>query len=90
MHLTLGDTAKDSISGFEGTVIAIASYWTGCDQALLKPTSVDKKGEPRTGHWFDVESVVKTGVAKPLPHKASQQGASRHGGPRGIDSPPSD
>lgn len=50
--ITLGATAKEIITGFEGIVTGRASYITGCDQYLVSPRGGDK--EPR---WFDEQRL---------------------------------
>lgn len=54
-----GKEASDKITGFEGTIIAISSYITGCDQILLQPKF--KKNEWKDARWFDDDRVVLSG-----------------------------
>ncbi|MGN6451310.1 MAG: hypothetical protein ACTHLK_22500 [Brucella intermedia] len=49
--ITLGATAKDIITGFEGVVTGRASYLTGCDQYLISP-----RGE-KEARWFDEQRL---------------------------------
>ena len=63
----LGYKARDIITGFEGTIVGRVTYLTGCEQLLLAP-AVDKKGEPREAHWYDIdriEIITATPVALP-------------------------
>ena len=47
-----GFTLKDQITGYEGIVIGVARYVTGCDQYLL--TRKLKKDDSETkSSWFD-------------------------------------
>jgi hypothetical protein len=59
MKLKMGVIAKDLVTGFEGRVTGVASYMTGCDQALLVP-NVENTGVYREGHWFDVTRLEVT------------------------------
>jgi hypothetical protein len=66
--IQLGQKAKDVITGFEGVVIGIVAYLTGCKQALIVPR-IGKDGKRREGEWFDVdrlEVVQVKPVALPL------------------------
>jgi hypothetical protein len=54
----LGDTARCMITGFEGVVVGLVNYITGCTQCLLAPP-VNDKGEPREAHWFDIQRVQR-------------------------------
>ncbi len=78
-----GDEVKEVITGFSGVVAGIASYLTGCDQALVIPKAA-KDGTYKEGHWFDVTrlKVTKENVVK-LP---GEKKTSRPGGPQ--QSPP--
>ena len=40
---TLGQKAKDKVTGFEGIITARATYLFGCDQYGLTPPAVDGK-----------------------------------------------
>lgn len=52
MNITLGQKAKDKITGFEGILTAKCEHLYGCDQYCLMPT-VDKDGKAQDGKWFD-------------------------------------
>jgi hypothetical protein len=61
----LGDRAKDTITGFEGIVMARLENLTGCNQVFIQPTTVSKD-EIKAGVWVDierVESVAKDAVS---------------------------
>ena len=56
MNIENGMLAKDVVSGFEGRVMGVVRYWTGCDQALLVPYS--KEGQNKADStWFDLERL---------------------------------
>lgn len=61
--LKLGDKARDSVTGFEGTVVARAEYLNGCVRLALVP-SVDKGGNCRESSWFDEQRLDSSSTAK--------------------------
>jgi hypothetical protein len=79
MKLKMGVIAKDLVTGFEGRVTGVASYMTGCDQALLVP-NVENTGVYREGHWFDVTRLEVTD-SKPLTLPAAYDAVVDPGGP---------
>lgn len=50
--INLGDKARDSVSGFEGTVIARTEWLYGCVRYALQPNKL-KDGLPIEERWFD-------------------------------------
>lgn len=76
MEIQLGHTAKDKVTGFEGTLVGRADYLYGCTQYCLCPT-VDKDGKVRDSQWFDEGriQVAGSGIAP------AQVQAERPGGP---------
>ena len=44
-RIELGDTAKDSITGFSGVVIATTFWLHGCERLTLQPQKLDKDGK---------------------------------------------
>lgn len=79
--ITLGDQARDTVTGFQGAVMGITHYLTGCDQLLLVPTALSKDGDLREGHWFDLERVEAVKLADRVVLPKRNRPAS--GGPRG-------
>jgi hypothetical protein len=67
-RVTLGQTVKDAITGFEGLVTGVADYLTGCRQVLVSPREADKANK---GEWLDEDrlEVVQTKPFR-LPHTA--------------------
>ena len=57
MNLQLGIKAKDSVTGFEGTITGHVRYLTGCDQYLIAPP-VDKEGKHVEARWYDINRIV--------------------------------
>lgn len=47
----LGRKAKDTITGFQGTITGRAQYMTGCNQYVLQPST--DNGKWVDGQWFD-------------------------------------
>ena len=70
--IAFGTKVKDSITGFEGIVIARAEYMNGCRQVLVVAKSRD--GAAPVSEWIDeqrvtVESKAKVGGPMPVPSK---------------------
>ncbi len=68
MKVKLGNTYKDSISGFEGIAIARAVYLYGCQRVMVAPNKLKPDGDFLPDCWFDEAQLVsvrsKTKVAK--------------------------
>ena len=59
--MTLGNKAKDKITGFEGVLTGFSTYITGCDQYLVQPELKDGAFvEPR---WIDAGRLDEIGEA---------------------------
>jgi hypothetical protein len=65
MAVQLGDKARDTITGFTGTVVALTQWIHGCQRATLQPP-VDKDGKLPDAQTFDVPSMEII-EAKPAP-----------------------
>lgn len=63
--LELGCIAKDSITGFQGVVIAITEWLNGCQRVTIQPQEM-KDGKPIDNFTFDAEQVVVVSPAKPV------------------------
>lgn len=61
--IELGCVVRDSITGFEGVVIAISEYLNGCTTACVKAQKL-KDGKPISDEWFDIEQLRLTKKAK--------------------------
>lgn len=92
-EVTLGDEAKDSISGFKGVVVAITEWLYGCRRIVIQPQILDKEGKPFDGQSFDELQVEVTKKNKKAPVTVgsvtsaknklqSQFQAEKTGGPR--------
>ena len=53
----MGTNVSDKITGFEGRVIGVVFYITGCHQALVQPR-VKKGGSMADSHWIDLQRLV--------------------------------
>jgi hypothetical protein len=65
-NLKLGCTAKDTISGFSGTVVAITEWLNGCQRVTIQPREM-KDGKPIEPHTFDAEQIEVVEPATPRP-----------------------
>jgi hypothetical protein len=55
--ISLGDTAKDSITGLKGVVVAETQWLHGCRRLTLQPTGL-KDGKPMDGITFDEPQLL--------------------------------
>lgn len=67
--IKLGDKVDDTISGFEGTVIAKAIYLNGCVQYLIQPRGLKAVGGKKESEWIDEGQLIITEVAEMIPDK---------------------
>jgi len=63
----LGDVLKDVVTGYEGVVLAITHYYTGCVHYCLQSRKLDKDGKERTWESYDESRLVIAGKAVQLP-----------------------
>lgn len=56
--ITLGITARDRITGFQGVVTGHAQYISGCAQWLLAPPA-GKDGTFHESCWFDEQRLTR-------------------------------
>ncbi len=63
--MKLGDTARDTITGFQGVVIGETKWLHGCKRLVIQPREL-KDGKPIDAQSFDEPQVelVETDVAK--------------------------
>ncbi len=62
----LGDKARDTITGFQGIVVAITEWLNGCIRITIQPQEL-REGKPIDAVTFDVEQVsVVTEQAAPV------------------------
>lgn len=53
----LGDKVKDRMTGFEGLVVGMTCWVTGCDRASVVPQTLDKDGQPQKSVTFDITQL---------------------------------
>lgn len=80
--LKLGDKARDQISGFSGTIVAITEWLNGCRRITIQPSALHE-GRPVDNSTFDAEQVEKVEDGPALPK-------SKTGGPSISPQRPSD
>lgn len=73
--IELGDIAKDSITGLQGTVMCTSEYLYGCKRHTIQPHEL-KDGKPVDWVSFDEEQLVL--VSK----KSTKHVPVKTGGPR--------
>lgn len=71
----LGDKVKDEITGYEGIVMAKATYLYGCEQILIQGR-VKKDGEIPDAMWMDEPQAIVT------EENTKPQAEPKHGGVR--------
>jgi hypothetical protein len=59
--INMGDVVRDSISGFEGTVISRIEYINGCVQFAVQP-KIDKDGKLPDAQYFDMQRLERISV----------------------------
>ena len=81
MEIKLGDVAKDTISGFEGVVVARTEWLNGCVRVSVQPKKLQESGKPVEYETFDVTQLAMveagprhepktTGGPRPAPTRA--------------------
>lgn len=56
--IKLGQRVKDSITGFDGIVVARAEYLNGCVLLQVEPTKLNKDGSAMKAVWFDEQRLT--------------------------------
>jgi hypothetical protein len=75
--LQLGDTVKDTVTGFTGVAVARTAWLMSCDRIYVQPP-VNKDGEHSKAQEFDLKQLVITKKATKALLEAS---GARTGGP---------
>jgi len=75
MRINVGDTAKDTITGFAGAVVARTEWLNGCARITLQPTKLSKEGKTIEAETFDETQVALVKRARHVPKRDT-------GGPR--------
>ena len=58
MKFKMRDKVKDKITGFEGIILAISEYDTGCTHYGVASQDLDKDGKVKEWEWFDTSRLV--------------------------------
>lgn len=58
MEIKLGDVAKDTITGFEGVVVARTEWLNNCVRLSLQPKKLQDNGKPIDSETFDETQLV--------------------------------
>lgn len=75
-HINLGDTVRDTITGFEGVVIAATEFMYGCRRLSVQPKEL-KDGSVREAETFD---ELQLEVVEPTePREPATTGGPRPG-----------
>ena len=82
--MELGSKARDTISGFEGIVVAKTEWLNGCVRYTLEPTKLKDDGSTLDDETFDVQQLEAIEEAKPK-EKASTGGPPHHHATRAPD-----
>jgi hypothetical protein len=77
-RINLGDTVRDTISGFTGIVIARCEWLYGCVRISVQPTSLDKDGKVQDHVTFDEQQLVVVTASQ----QKESESTSGPGGPR--------
>lgn len=66
--LQLGDTVRDTITGFQGVAVGRTAWLYGCDRIGVEPREM-KDGKPIDIVWFDEARlvVVEAGTVRVAP-----------------------
>ena len=74
-EIKLGDVARDSVSGFEGVVVAYCNWLHGCARLTIAPKKLTAEGKPVEMQTFD---LLQLELVETRNHKAKTE----TGGPR--------
>ena len=77
--IELGDKVKDTVTEFEGIVIALSSYLHGCTRVGVKSVSL-KDGIPTEAQWFDAPQlkIIARGVVEVTNPQKDTPGGPAH------------
>lgn len=73
--IQLGDVARDSVTGFEGVVVAYCEWLNGCARLTVQPQKLQADGAPVGMQTFDLPQLE-------LVRKAGHKPNRTTGGPR--------
>ena len=79
--IQLGDRARDSITGYEGIVIARSEWLNGCVRFELQSEKL-KDGVPHEPYWVDQQQIALVVSKAPKDVTAGKGESPPPGGPR--------
>lgn len=56
-RIMVGQRVRDTLSGYEGIAYGITEYLHGCWHIGIKPTKLNKDGQPQDTFWIDEPQV---------------------------------
>ena len=65
-EIELGDQVIDLDSGYQGTCTGLAQHLYSCPRVNITAPGLDANGEPKKGHWFEMQGIAVTKKSKPL------------------------
>lgn len=79
-QFNLGETLKDSVTGFTGIAISKVVFLNGCIQYCVKPTKLGKDGKAIDGEYIDSQQLVfvDNGINKQVDENKTGTGAGNH------------
>jgi hypothetical protein len=79
----LGDKVKDTVTGFEGIIVAKTDWLYGCTRCTVQPGFLDKDGKTIEAQGFDELQLelIESGVVKSKMYEAPKQAKAVIGGP---------
>lgn len=83
----LGDTVKDTVTGFSGVVVAYTVWLNGCERLSIQPTKLNKNGQPVESVAFDIQQLVVVKGASHAPIVHTRTGGDRRPVRRGQETP---
>ncbi len=74
--IELGDTAKDTITGLTGIVVAITEWLHACRRITIQPQNLGKDGQPLNNYTVDEPQTELVSAAKKAPATKKSGGPS--------------
>jgi len=81
-NLNLGDTVRDTISGFSGVVVARTEWFNGCVRITIQPKAMHD-GKPIDSQTLDLEQLEL--VERATPRAEAARGGDRPAITRAAD-----
>ncbi len=74
MKVKLGNTYRDSISGYEGVAVCRSVYLYGCERVLLVANKLKTDGDFLSDFWLDEAQLVSVQAKKKPAKKGKRNG----------------